>query len=67
MCLLLYRGDKNHFKIQIQQRRNQGNREQRRKENNDKRAKAPLKALELRAKGGKAREVAQATGFLLPM
>lgn len=37
--------------------------EQRRKENKDKRAEARLKALELRAKGAKAKEVAEATGF----
>ena len=37
--------------------------EQRRKENKDKRAEARLKALELRAKGANAKEVAEATGF----
>ena len=37
--------------------------EQKRKENKDKRAEARLKALELRAKGAKAHEVAEATGF----
>ena len=37
--------------------------EQKRKENKDKRAEARLKALELRAKGAKAHEVAAATGF----
>ena len=37
--------------------------EQRRKENKDKRAEARLKALELRAKGASAKEVAEATGF----
>ena len=37
--------------------------EQRRKENKDKRAEARLKALELRAKGTTAKEVAEATGF----
>ena len=37
--------------------------EQRRKENKDKRAEARLKALELRAKGAAAKEVAEATGF----
>ncbi len=37
--------------------------EQRRKENKDKRAEARLKALELRAKGATAKEVAGATGF----
>ena len=37
--------------------------EQRRKENKDKRAEARLKALELRAKGAGAKEVAKATGF----
>ena len=37
--------------------------EQRRKENKDKRAEARLKALELRAKGAVAKEVAGATGF----
>ena len=36
---------------------------QRRKENKDKRAEARLKALELRAKGANAKEVAEATGF----
>ena len=37
--------------------------EQRCKENKDKRAEARLKALELRAKGANAKEVAEATGF----
>ena len=37
--------------------------EQRRKKNKDKRAEARLKALELRAKGADAKEVAGATGF----
>ena len=37
--------------------------EERRKENKDKRAEARLKALELRAKGANAKEVAEATGF----
>ena len=37
--------------------------EKKRKENKDKRAEARLKALELRAKGAKAKEVAEATGF----
>ena len=37
--------------------------EQARKENKDKRAEARLKALELRAKGGKAKDVAKARGF----
>ena len=37
--------------------------EQRRRENKDKRAEARLKALELRAKGASAKEVAEATGF----
>ena len=37
--------------------------EQKRKENKDKRAEARLKALELRAKGATAKEVAEATGF----
>ena len=37
--------------------------EQRRKENKDKRAEARLKALELRANGASAKEVAEATGF----
>lgn len=37
--------------------------EQRRKENKDKRAEARLKALEMRAKGASAKEVAEATGF----
>ena len=37
--------------------------EQARKENKDKRAEARLKALELRAKGAKAEEVSEATGF----
>ena len=37
--------------------------EQRRKENKDKRAEARLKALDLRAKGANAKEVAGATGF----
>ena len=37
--------------------------EQRRKGNKDKRAEARLKALELRAKGANAKEVAEATGF----
>lgn len=37
--------------------------EQRRKENKDKRAEVRLKALELRAKGATAKEVAEATGF----
>ena len=37
--------------------------EQRRKKNKDKRAEARLKALELRAKGASAKEVAEATGF----
>ena len=36
---------------------------QTRKENKDKRAEARLKALELRAQGQKAKEVAKATGF----
>jgi len=34
-----------------------------RKKNKDKRVEARLKALELRARGGSAKEVAQATGF----
>ena len=38
-------------------------REKARKENKDKRAEARLKALELRAKGAEASEVAEATGF----
>ena len=37
--------------------------EKKRKENKDKRAEARLKALELRAKGAKAKEVSEATGF----
>ncbi len=37
--------------------------EQARRENKDKRAEARLKALELRAKGATASEVAEATGF----
>ena len=37
--------------------------EQARKHNKDKRAEARLKALELRAKGASANEVAEATGF----
>ena len=37
--------------------------EQARKNNKDKRAEARLKALELRAKGASANEVAEATGF----
>ena len=37
--------------------------EKARKENKDKRAEARLKALELRAKGAAARDVAEATGF----
>ena len=37
--------------------------EKARKENKDKRAEARLKALELRARGAKAREVAEQTGF----
>ena len=37
--------------------------QQARKENKDKRAEARLKALELRAKGEAAKEVAKATGF----
>ena len=37
--------------------------EQARKDNKDKRAEARLKALELRAKGASANEVADATGF----
>ena len=37
--------------------------EQRRKENKDKRAEARLKALEMRAKGAAAKEVAEAAGF----
>ena len=37
--------------------------EQRRKENTDKRAEARLKALELRANGASAKEVAEGTGF----
>lgn len=37
--------------------------EQRRKENKEKRAEARLKALEMRAKGANAKEVAEATGF----
>ena len=37
--------------------------EQRRKGNKDKRAEVRLKALELRAKGANAKEVAEATGF----
>lgn len=37
--------------------------EQARKDNKDKRAEARLKALELRAKGASANEVAEATGF----
>ena len=37
--------------------------EQRRKKNKDKRAEARLKALELRAKGANAKEVAETTGF----
>ena len=37
--------------------------EQKRKENKDKRAETRLKTLELRAKGAKAHEVAEATGF----
>ena len=37
--------------------------EQKHKENKDKREEARLKALELRAKGAKAHEVAAATGF----
>lgn len=37
--------------------------EQRRKENKDKRAEARLKALEMRAKGANAKEIAEATGF----
>ena len=37
--------------------------EKARKENKDKRAEARLKALELRAKGAEASEVAEATGF----
>lgn len=37
--------------------------EQARRENKDKRAEARLKALELRAKGGSSKEVAEATGF----
>ncbi len=37
--------------------------QQARKENKGKRAEARLKALELRAEGQKASEVAQATGF----
>ena len=37
--------------------------EQRRKENKNKRTEAKLKALEMRAKGANAKEVAAATGF----
>ena len=37
--------------------------EKARKENKNKRAEARLKALELRAKGAKAKEVSEATGF----
>ena len=37
--------------------------EQARKDNKDKRAEARLKALELRAKGAKSKEVSEATGF----
>ena len=37
--------------------------EQARRENKDKRAEARLKALELRAKGGSSKDVAEATGF----
>ena len=37
--------------------------ERARRDNKDKRAEARLKALELRAKGAKASEVAEATGF----
>ena len=37
--------------------------EQKRRENKDKRGEARLKALELRAKGAIAHEVAAATGF----
>ena len=37
--------------------------EQARKNNKDKRAESRLKALELRAKGASANEVAEATGF----
>lgn len=37
--------------------------EQRRKENKDKRAEARLKALEMRAKGANAKEVAKSAGF----
>ena len=37
--------------------------EQARRKNKDKRAEARLKALELRTKGAKAKEVSEATGF----
>ena len=37
--------------------------EQARRENKDKRAEARLKALELRAKGARSKDVAEATGF----